>query len=139
MHARTVIVAAFGLLSMTWTDAAFAQPAASICPAGTVRSVVRINTISPTGSMAGFQAAASDHLKWYRDHGYTANEIITAPVLTSADGGRTWTPSPSQVLSIHKNAPGVPRQDMDAAWEHYVAEYRANSDITTEVLTCLPQ
>jgi hypothetical protein len=122
---------------------AVAQPAAAqlatACPAGQTTAVVRMSTIKPTGSMAGFSEAARDHLKWYRDHGYTANQITSYPVLETKDQGKTWAVSQTQVLSIHKNDPGVPRDKRDAAWDAYVAKYRANSDITTETYVCMPK
>ncbi|HEX4182595.1 MAG TPA: hypothetical protein VHY34_04990 [Caulobacteraceae bacterium] len=127
------ICAAFVFAS---TAPALAQVA---CPAGTAPSAVRVSTIKPAGSMEGFRKAATDHLKWYRDHGYKTNEIITAPVMETTDRGKTWAPSRTQVLSIHRNDPGVPQSKRDTAWRAYVDEYRANSDITTEVFTCLPR
>ena len=121
---------------------ATALPAAAqitnACTASQVPAIVRLSTIKPTGSMAGFADAAHDHLKWYRDHGYTANDITTYPVMETKDG-KTWTVSQTQVFSIHRNDPGVPRDKQDDAWKAYVAKYRANSDITTETVICMPK
>jgi hypothetical protein len=118
---------------------AFAQAPEKACPAGTVFSVVRVSTIKSTGSMAGFDDAVKDHIKWYRDHGFKTNEISTHPVLETMDKGKTWTVSKTQVLSIHKNDPGQTVGAHDAAWNAYVAKYRANSDITSESFVCLPK
>jgi hypothetical protein len=115
---------------------ALAQPMSS-CAAGTVPSVVRINTIKP-GQRAAYDQAVRDHIKWYRDHGYTDNDIMVMPVMETPDHGKTWTVSQTQALSIHRNDPGVPSGAYDAAWAAYVAEYRASSDIATQLLTCLP-
>lgn len=130
------LIAAAALASVALPAAA--QTPGSLCPAGTAAGVVRLSTVKSTGSMDGFLQAVKDHLKWYRDHGYKTNEIATYPVLERPAGG-AWTMSKTQVLSIHKNAPGVPTAQQDDAWKAYVAEYRANSDITSESYVCLPK
>jgi len=133
----TILKAAAAALAVALIAApALAQPMWS-CPVGTVPSVVRINTIKP-GQRAVFDQAVRDHLKWYRDHGYSQNEIVVMPVMQTSDYGKTWTVSETQALSIHRNDPGVPMGVHDAAWNAYVAEYRASSDIATQLLTCLP-
>jgi len=136
--ARTLAIAAGCFVSLTTALPAAAQ-ISSACGADQVPAIVRLSTIKPTGSMAGFAEAARDHLKWYRDHGYTANEITSYPVVETKDEGKTWTVSQTQVFSIHRNDPGVPRDKIDDAWNAYVAKYRANSDITSETIICMPK
>jgi hypothetical protein len=135
---RALAIAAGCIVSLAAALPAAAQNA-DACPAGQVFSVVRMSTIKPTGSMNGFFDAVHDHLKWYRDHGYTTNDIASHPVLETNDQGQTWTVSKTQVFSIHKNDPHVPRDKYDAGWSAYVAKYRANSDITNEAFVCLPK
>ncbi len=118
---------------------ALAQSPTRGCPAGTVFSIVRMSTIKPEGSMAGFEEAAKDHVKWYRDHGYKDNQISSSPVLETSDNGKTWTVSKTKVFAIHKNDPGVQAKEQDAAWNAYVAKYRANSDIASTTVVCLPK
>src|ERR1700743_3341436 len=136
--ARALAAMASGFVLLAAALPAAAQNA-DACPAGQVFSVVRMSTIKPTGSMDGFNEAVRDHVKWYRDHGYTTNDIASHPVLETKDQGQTGTVSKTQVFSIHKNDPHVPRDKYDAAWSAYVAKYRANSDITNEMFVCLPK
>jgi hypothetical protein len=128
------LVCAALLLAAAPASAQFAKGA---CPAGTVPSLIRINTIKP-GQNALYEKAAKDHLKWYRDHGFMDNDITATPLLETTDHGATWTASSTKMLSIHRNDPGAPTSMHDAAWAAYVAEYRASSDIMTEIPTCLP-
>ena len=136
--ARALAMAAGCIVSLATALPAAAQINVA-CPAGQVSAIVRMSAIKATGSMDGFKEAARDHLKWYRDHGYTTNEIISYPVMETKDQGKTWAVSQTQVFSIHKNDPGVPREKIDAAWNAYVAKYRANSDITSETVICMPK
>ena len=115
---------------------AFAAPDSAVCPNGVVANV-RISSIKPTGTRAGFDAAVRDHIKWYRDHGFTANEQVVADVLDR--NGDALGVSAKEVMTIHYNPPNVPSSQHDAAWDAFVAEYRANSDIVAERTVCLPK
>ena len=128
-----VTVAGFAL-------SANAQTSVKTCPAGTTVSMVRISTIKPTGSMAGFLEAVQDHAKWYRDHGHTADEITSSPILEKSEDGKTWAVSKTRAFSIHKNDYGVPKAEEEGAeWKAFVAKYRANSDIESVTVVCLPK
>src|SRR5262249_11002752 len=117
---------------------AAAQSAASLCPNGTL-ATIRISTIKPTGSRAGFEQAAKDHMKWYRDHGFKDNEQIIADVITMDEASHGPVVSKTEVMTIHYNPAGAAVAMRDAAWDAYVAEYRANSDIASEHTACLPK
>jgi hypothetical protein len=120
--------------------AATVAPAAAqnVCPSGDV-SIVRINKLTATGTMAGFEKAVADHKKWYADHGYAKDQIIAAPVLIYDRTTGMMKKSPDMILSFHNHSTDVPKEKQDAAWTAYVAEYRANTDIVTETAACMPK
>ena len=114
-----------------------AAPAA-ICPAGQEMAIMRISAIKPEGSRAGFDAAMAQHMKWYRDHGYEDNEQVAYAVLGYDREKQQPFVAKDKVLTIHYGSPGVPADKRDAGWEAYVAAYKANSDIVTQEIVCLP-
>ena len=103
------------------------------CPAGMQAVISRVSRI--TGSKASFYEAVHDHIKWYRDHGYTTNSIIVGPVIMNDTA--TPGPSPDLMMSVHLNDPNVPSDKIDDAWRAYVAKYRANSTLVSETFGCL--
>lgn len=119
--------------------AAGAAPAmaANPCKVGEP-AVVRISKITPNGTMAGFQKAAADHMKWYASHGYTKDRQVLAPVMSFDAAKNVLVETPGQVMTLHTHAEDVPLAKHDAAWTAYVAEYRANSEILSETRVCLP-
>jgi hypothetical protein len=72
-------------------------------------------------------------MAWYRAHGFKANVQRVGRVMTP-DGLAA-----DKVVTVHVNAPGVPRDKRDADWDKFVAGYRAISDITSEQLVCFPK
>ena len=110
--------------------------AADACAAGGV-TIVRISKITPTGSMAGFEKAVADHAKWYADHGLK-DVIVAAPILKYDAASKSLVKVGDQEMTFHMHSTPVPMDKHDAAWNAYVAEYRANSDITSETMACMP-
>lgn len=56
--------------------------------------------------------------------------------------GRVITPeglAADRVVTVHANAPGVPRDQQDAEFAKFVAGYRAISDVTAQQLVCFPR
>jgi hypothetical protein len=97
---------------------------------------MRVSTLKAGGSMAGFAEAFRDHKAWYASHGLKADRFTSAPVLESVDG--SFKPSVTKLLTIHVyGSTATPKRD--AAWEAYVAKYRANATIESETRTCLPK
>jgi hypothetical protein len=95
--------------------------------------VIRVSKLKPGATVADFDKAVAMHMAWYRSHGYTTNVQRV---------GRVMTPQglvPDQVVTVHVNAPGVPRDKRDAGWEAFVAAYRAVSDVTSDTLACFPK
>lgn len=133
-------VAAF-LFALAFASPAFAVDAPSIsqfCAPGQVPAVIRISAIKPTGSRAGFEEAARDHMKWYRDHGFTQNNQVVLNAIDIDPATHLPVVSKTKVVTIHYNPPRAAEVKTDAAWDAYVAKYRANSDILTEQLACVP-
>jgi hypothetical protein len=110
--------------------------AASTCPSGQQRSVLRVSDI--TGTRAGYDQAVKDHIQWYRDHGYKENTITNTTVLSLGLGAPVAEATTPQVLSIHRNAPGIPSEKHDDAWKAFTAAYAANSKILATIVACLP-
>lgn len=106
-----------------------------LCVGGQLVSV-RVNSLKGADKGAAYDKAARDHLGWYRSHGYKDNKLMVGPVVVrNADG--SWSNSPTERVSVHTNAPGVPRDKRDAGWDAYVAQYRDTSDIAAEKYACL--
>ena len=117
---------------------AVASPVLAQAPAAPPRcdgevQVIRVSKLKPGATIADFDKAVAMHMAWYRSHGYTTNVQRV---------GRVMTPqglAPDQVVTVHVNAPGVPRDKRDAGWEAFVAAYRAVSDVTSDTLACFPK
>ncbi|UAK23017.1 hypothetical protein [Sphingomonas nostoxanthinifaciens] len=117
---------------------AVAAPVAAqnnVCPTGDP-ALLRISKIKPGGSMAGLAKAVADHSKWYADHGFTADRQVIAPVLVPGPQGPHV--ASDQVMTLHLHAHNVPQNQHDAGWDAFVAEYRANSEVVSEMMVCLP-
>jgi hypothetical protein len=99
----------------------------------------RVSKIKQGSSRADFDKAVAMHIKWYRDHGYNDNKIVTAePADFDAKAGR-MVANPNEVVTLHFNGPGVPADKHDEAWNAYVAAYKASSEIVAEKYLCLPK
>ncbi len=97
---------------------------------------IRVSKLKPGGSMAGFDEAAKANAAWYGSHGLKAEKFITAPVYEQSDGEPK--PSVTKVMTIHVyGAATMPKHD--AAWDAFVAKYKANSTIDSETRACLPK
>ncbi|WP_296597098.1 hypothetical protein [Phenylobacterium sp.] len=127
-------VAACLALSAGAAQAAGAASPLDLCKGGQL-VVVRLNTVKP-GAKATYEKAARDHAAWYRSHGFKENRLLVGPVINGSRG-EGWTASETEYASIHMDAPGVPADKRDAAWDAYVKEYRDSSDLTADKFVCL--
>jgi hypothetical protein len=118
---------------------AAAQPVEA-CKTGTI-AIVRLSTIKPTGTLAGFNRAVSDHANWYRQHGFSTNALVVADVLVTDPGTGHWVASKEKVMTIHYNPPSDEsvKPKHDAAWDAFVKEYSAASTMNNEYAACLPK
>ena len=96
---------------------------------------MRVSKLSASGTPAGFLDAVKDHKTWYASHGMKDDSFVTAPALVPAKGG--LKPSASEYVTFHVY--GAKEPTHDAAWDAYVAKYKANATIDSEVRFCLPK
>jgi hypothetical protein len=126
----TLILAAFGLAA--FASAAMAEP--PTC--GGAYQVVRNSTIKP-GKMALFLKAVHDHQAWYADHGMKDRILVGRILSHDSDAGGF---SSSSAMTIHTDlsqmAPPAHAPD-DAAWNAYVEEYKASSDLGAMAVVCV--
>ena len=123
------------LATVALTTLASAAIAAPPTCGGTYQ-VMRQSTVKP-GQMALFLKAVGDHQAWYQAHGLK-DRILVGRVL-SGDAGPDGFSS-SKVMTLHTDltnmAPPAHAAD-DAAWNAYVAEYKASSDLGDTSVVCV--
>ncbi|HZV10053.1 MAG TPA: hypothetical protein VFF94_09865, partial [Novosphingobium sp.] len=98
--------------------------------------IYRVSELKPGGSLAGFAKAVADHIKWYADHGYTADVFSWGQVVDYDQASHTGKLSPTRVFTLHQHAAGVPHAQQDAGWAAFVSEYDANSNMVSMQLLC---
>lgn len=128
----TVIAMALAFCAVVPAVAQTAAPAALPACTGETQ-IIRVSKLKPGATVADFEKAVAQHMAWYRSHGYMKNTQRVGRVATSTGI------SPDMLVTVHVNAPGVPRDKQDAGWAAYVAAYRAVSDIASEQRVCFPK
>ena len=113
---------------------ATAGHAAGACGADAMVTM-RVSKLSASGTPAGFLDAVKDHKAWYASHGMKDDSFVTAAVLVPQKGG--MKPSASEYVTFHVYGASEPKHD--AAWDAYVAKYKANATIASETRFCLPK
>lgn len=111
--------------------------AAALCPGGQP-AVMRVSKITPTGSMAGFRAAARDHANWYRAKGLPVTQF-TAPVMVYSAKAKAQVPSEREIMTVRLGSADIPAGKRDAGWAAFVSKYKANATIVSETRTCFPK
>ena len=123
-------------LAATVLLGSFATGAAASGPCGADQQVtMRVSKLSASGTPAGFLDAVKDHKAWYASHGFNDDSFVTGPALTPGKGG--MKPSASEYVTFHNYGGKEPKHD--AAWDAYVAKYKANATIASETRFCLPK
>lgn len=130
---RWIILAAAAAIAMPNVAAAQPKPVRLMCSQGELTRI-RLSKIKPGGSIAGFRDAVAAHTRWYKAHGYRIQQRI-APVVSFGNAKRGT--SEAEVMTF-ATSDDVPREKRDAAWNAFVAKYRANSDIERETIVCMP-
>jgi hypothetical protein len=115
---------------------AHANEPGAFCRTGQI-AVVRLSTLNSAAAGAVFQKAVADQKAWYRSHGFTANTIITTPVIAQDPRTKTWAPSEREVMSLHINPPPIDAVKPDAAWRSFVDGFKASSQLTADKTICL--
>ena len=111
--------------------------AAELCPGGQL-AVMRVSKIIPGGSMAGFREAARDHANWYRAKGLPVTQF-TAPVMVYSAKAKAQVASDREIITVRLGKADVPRGKQDAGWAAFLAKYKANATIVSEMRTCWPK
>ncbi len=122
------------LAAVVLTFTATAGHAAGAC-GGDQMVTMRVSKLTAAGTPAGFLDAVKDHKAWYASHGMKDDAFVTAPTLVPAKGG--MKPSASSYVTVHVY--GAKEPVHDAAWDAYVAKYKANAMIDGETRFCLPK
>lgn len=138
MRILIALTAWLGLLA-TQNFAQAPAPALPACDGNYV--TVRVSEIKPGGSIKGFLDAVAAHKAWYRANGITDNDIFAVRVIVQDEKTKAFSYSDKEIMTYHVNPPGPARTPKrgDAAWNAYVKMYRDNSDIKTELMTCMPK
>ena len=97
---------------------------------------MRVSKLKPGGSMAGFADAVRANQAWYASHGMKDDRITSAPVFETVD--KTMKPSVTSMVSFHIYGASDTFK-RDAAWDGFVAKYKANASIESETRMCLPK
>jgi hypothetical protein len=123
------------LTAMVLASVTTAANAAGTACGADAMVTMRVSKLGAAGTPAGFLDAVKDHKAWYASHGFKDDSFVTAPVLVPAKGG--MKPSASEYVTFHVYGDKEPKHD--AAWDAYVAKYKANATIDSETRFCLPK
>ena len=122
------------LTAMAMLASAGTAQAAAPCGDGSMVTV-RESKLTAAGTKAGLMEAFADHQAWYAKAGL-GDSFTMGGVLEPAKGGQRV--SDTRFASIHVYGSKTPPK-RDAAWDAYVAKYRANASIGREMRFCLPK
>jgi hypothetical protein len=132
--ALSALAAAFAFASVP-ALAADAPPEG--CQVGNI-TTVRVSKLKTPASRPAFEKAMADHAKWYADHGFASDQFVKAPVIVPDAVKKTLVQSPDQIMTLHTHSSYVAPEKRDAGWKAFVDEYRASSDMLSEVSVCMP-
>lgn len=132
------LLALLGASALACGTAAAENDPADFCRNGQI-AVLRVSRIAEGGSRSGFDQAVRDQLAWYRSHGFTKNQLVTANVIVQDSKSKIWAPSATEVLSMHINPPPIAAVKTDAAWNVFVSGFKANAVVESERTICLEQ
>ena len=118
--------------ALTATFMSAGVDAASVCGTDQMMTM-RVSRLSAGGTPAGFLDAVKDHKAWYVSHAMKDDSFVTAPVLVARKGG--LAASANEYVTFHSYGTTQPKHD--AAWDAYVAKYKANATIVSETRFCV--
>ena len=126
----------FAIAFCTAALAAGAAAAQQMPPCAGHYEVVRTDTVKP-GKMELFKKAIADHQAWYVAHKMPDRIMLGQVLLPKGAAGGPF--SDSSVMTIHTDAagPSAPPHANDKAWDAYVAEYNASSDVVSTTIVCV--
>ncbi len=97
---------------------------------------MRVSVLTATGTPAGFMDAVKDHKAWYASHNFKDDVFTTGPALVGDRGASER--SGRKFVTFHTYG-GEANPKHDAAWDAYVAKYKANATIESDQRFCLPK
>jgi hypothetical protein len=109
--------------------------------------LLRIDTITPGGTIDGLIKATQDQQAWYRANGYNDNDIRLVRLMKFDRTTNSYRLAVNRVMILHVNPPSdvidshadVKRSaESNAAWSAFVKEYDDNSKVAAAFATCLP-
>jgi hypothetical protein len=100
-------------------------------------AVVRVSMLTPNGTRAAFDRAVADQQAWYRSHGFSQNSLTTSAVIARNPQTREWAAAPREIVTMHINPPPISAIRTDAAWNAFVAAFKANAQVVSEKTICL--
>lgn len=133
------LLTVFLAIQVTSAFAQTKQPAMLACNGDL--AVVRLSKIKAGGTMVGFLDAVAAHKAWYRANGFTDNVIVASRLIVTDKKTGKQKYSNTEVITYHIRPPAIERITRlgDEAWIAYVRQYRENSDIEKEYITCMPK
>ena len=130
LSAATLMAAPF-LSSGASAQAPRPNPCAA-CPAGTHYATIRHNQVKP-GEWATFEGAVAAHNAWYVSHGNkTATKL--SRVIALGSGKPSLSTTEAVTTTVYTAAP---QPAHDAAYDAFIAKYRASSTLKDEARVCL--
>jgi hypothetical protein len=132
----THLLLALSVVSAPFAAAQTAMPAPPPCDGS--YNIVRISDIKP-GMYQKFTEAVAAQAAWYKAGG-APDLIVMLRVIDRDAAAGTMKYSETEALTSHISpaTPG-PRVPHDAAYDAFVALFRASSTIKSEVFTCMPK
>jgi hypothetical protein len=134
---RTGMICAFATVALVLATGAGAVDPVSPCAAGFHPAVIRQSRIKPGGTMAAFLKAEAGQEKWYAAH-KLPDRLFVAPMLEGRAATARISDREAMTVHVYRTPPGQAFPAHDAAWDAFVAAFRANSEIVNTARVCLP-
>jgi hypothetical protein len=100
-------------------------------------TIVRDSAILP-GQLALFEKAVADQGAWYASHGNATKAIVLRVMRHDPKSGLlAYADDEAMTATIHPGG-GIAPPAHDAAWDAFVAEFKASSTVKTETTVCMP-
>lgn len=97
----------------------------------------RVSRIKDGVPKAEFEKAFMLHQRWYRERGYSESRMMLGDPIEADPSTKTMGPVANEVVTLHLNAPAIPAERRDAAWDEYVSAYRKAADLVVDKKLCI--
>lgn len=103
-------------------------------------ALATIRTSKITGAKATFDEAVKDQADWYAARGSKDRIVLVDLITKDKDKKAPDSISVTEAMTIHYYAGNVKAEvEHDDAWKAFVAKFRASSEVTSELVACLPK